>query len=109
MHRACPAAEPTSSTPMLTTTAVEIAIDLADIEAARERIAPHVRRTPVMTCRALDEATGARLWFKCESFQEVGAFKARGATNAVFSLDAAAAKRGVVTHSSGNHGAALAY
>ena len=89
--------------------ATAIAVDLAVIRAAHARIAPHVARTPVMTCRALDAAAGARLFFKCESFQEVGAFKARGAANAVFSLTDAEAARGVVTHSSGNHGAALAW
>ena len=60
--------------------------DLAAIRAAHARIAPHVHRTPVLTCRALDAEAGARLFFKCENFQKVGAFKARGATNAVFSL-----------------------
>jgi threonine dehydratase len=84
-------------------------VDLDVVRAAHGRIAPHVHRTPVMTCRSLDEAAGAKLFFKCENFQKVGAFKARGAVNAVFSLDAAEAQRGVVTHSSGNHGAALAY
>jgi threonine dehydratase len=83
--------------------------DLAAIRAARGRIAPHVHRTPAMTCRSLDAEAGARLVFKCENFQKIGAFKARGATNAVFALDAGRAARGVVTHSSGNHGAALAY
>jgi threonine dehydratase len=83
--------------------------DLADIRAAHERIAPHVHRTPVMTSRSLDQATSARLFFKCENLQKVGAFKARGASNAVFSLAESDARRGVVTHSSGNHGAALAY
>lgn len=83
--------------------------DLTAIRAAQVRIAPHVHRTPVLTCRSLDEATGARLYFKCENFQKVGAFKARGACNAVFALADAVAARGVVTHSSGNHGAALAY
>ncbi len=83
--------------------------DLAAIRAAHERIASHVHRTPVMTSRSLDAAAGARLFFKCENFQKVGAFKARGASNAVFSLPEADARRGVVTHSSGNHGAALAY
>ena len=83
--------------------------DLAAIRAAQARIAPHVHRTPVFTCRSLDEATGARLYFKCENLQKVGAFKARGACNAVFALPAEVAARGVVTHSSGNHGAALAY
>lgn len=83
--------------------------DLASIRAAHARIAAYVHRTPVLTCQALDAETGARLLFKCENFQKVGAFKARGATNAVFSLDDAASRKGVLTHSSGNHGAALAY
>src|SRR5205823_12043361 len=69
---------------------------------------PYVTRTPVLTSSRLDEASGASLFFKCENFQKIGAFKARGATNAVFSLDDATAKRGVATHSSGNHGTALA-
>jgi threonine dehydratase len=89
--------------------APDIAVDLDVIRAAHARIAAHVLRTPVMSSRALDAAAGARLWFKCENFQEVGAFKARGAANAVFSLNEADAARGVVTHSSGNHGAALAW
>ena len=83
--------------------------DLAAIRNAAARIAPHVHRTPVMTCSAIDDEVGAALYFKCEHLQKVGAFKARGACNAVFSLGAATARRGVVTHSSGNHGAALAY
>jgi threonine dehydratase len=78
------------------------------IEAARERIAGKVNVTPVLTSRTLDEASGARLHFKCENFQKGGAFKARGATNAVFALPEDEAQRGVATHSSGNHGAALA-
>lgn len=86
-----------------------VAVDLATIGEAHARIAGHVERTPVMTCRALDALAGARLFFKCENFQEVGAFKARGAANAVFSLTGDEAARGVVTHSSGNHGAALAW
>jgi threonine dehydratase len=83
--------------------------DLAAIRAAAARIAPHVARTPVARSAALDALAGAPLWWKCENLQPVGAFKARGACNAVFSLDDATAARGVVTHSSGNHGAALAY
>ena len=83
-------------------------IALADIEAARERIAGLVRRTPVLRDDALDEAAGARLLFKCENLQEIGAFKARGATNAVMALAAAEAAKGVVTHSSGNHASAVA-
>jgi threonine dehydratase len=79
-----------------------------DIRAAHARIAPHVHRTPILTSRALDALTGAKLLFKCENFQRTGAFKARGAFNALLSLDAAAAAKGVVTHSSGNHAAALA-
>jgi threonine dehydratase len=82
-------------------------LDLAAIRAAHERIRPHIRRTPVLTHAALDAACGGRLFFKCENLQEVGAFKARGATNAVFSLSAAEAAHGVATHSSGNHAAAL--
>lgn len=81
---------------------------LADIRAAAARIAPHVHRTPVFTCATLNRMTGAELYFKCENLQKVGAFKMRGATNAVAQVDPAAAARGVATHSSGNHGAALA-
>lgn len=83
-------------------------VDLATIREAHDRIRPHIHRTPVITCRALDEISGARLFFKCENLQKAGAFKSRGACNAVFSLEAAEAARGVVTHSSGNHAAALA-
>ncbi len=82
---------------------------LADVRAAADRIAGYVHRTPVLTSATLDRQLGATVFFKCENFQKVGAFKARGATNAVLSLADAAAARGVVTHSSGNHGAALAY
>ena len=85
-----------------------MAIDLDRIRAAHERIRPYIHRTPVLTTSRLDEASGAKLFFKCENLQKIGAFKARGATNAVFSLDDATAKRGVATHSSGNHGTALA-
>lgn len=80
----------------------------ADVFAAAGRIAPFIHRTPVLTSRSLDAEFGARLYFKCENFQASGAFKARGAFNAVLSLDAASAACGVATHSSGNHGAALA-
>lgn len=83
-------------------------VDFAAICAARARIQPHITRTPVLTSSRLDRATGARLFFKAENFQKVGAFKARGATNAVLTLSADDAPRGVVTHSSGNHAAALA-
>jgi len=80
-----------------------------DVLAAAERIRGRVHRTPVMTSSAIDAIAGAQLHFKCENLQKVGAFKARGATNAVLSLDDEAAGRGVATHSSGNHAAALAY
>ena len=83
--------------------------DLAAIRSAATRIAPLVHRTPVLSCLALDAEAGAALHFKCENFQKIGAFKARGASNAVFALPDADARHGVVTHSSGNHGAAVAY
>src|SRR6266536_4420018 len=83
-------------------------LDLDSIRAAHERIRLYISHTPVLTSSRLDKASGASLFFKCENFQKIGAFKARGATNAVFSLDDATARRGVATHSSGNHGAALA-
>ncbi len=86
-----------------------IEVDVATIRAAHARIGTHIQRTPVMTSRSLDEAVGAKLYFKCENLQKVAAFKARGACNAVLSLSDAEAMRGVVTHSSGNHGAALAW
>jgi len=81
---------------------------LDDIRIAAKRIAPFAHRTPVSTCRALDAMAGATLYFKCEHLQKAGAFKFRGACNAVQSLDQATAQRGVATHSSGNHGGALA-
>jgi threonine dehydratase len=82
--------------------------DITAIRAAHERIRAHIHRTPVLTSSRLDEASGASLFFKSENFQKTGAFKARGATNAVSALDEARARRGVAAHSSGNHGAALA-
>ena len=85
-----------------------MSIDLDRIRAAHERIRSFIRRTPVLTSERLNDASGASLFFKGENFQKIGAFKARGATNAVFSLDDAIAQRGVATHSSGNHGTALA-
>jgi threonine dehydratase len=84
------------------------AIKLDAIRAAHERIRSYIHRTPVLTNCWLNDACGASLFFKCENFQKVGAFKARGATNAVFALDDETAGRGVATHSSGNHGAAVA-
>ena len=80
----------------------------ADVEAAAHRIASQVRRTPVVTSREIDRLIGAKLAFKCENLQRSGAFKFRGASNAVLSLPASAGPGGVCTHSSGNHGAALA-
>ncbi len=82
--------------------------DLQAIRAAHRRIAPHIHRTPVMTSASLDAMAGARLYFKCENLQKTGSFKIRGATNAIFSLHEEEAARGVVTHSSGNHAAAVA-
>jgi len=87
---------------------VDMRLDLPAILSAHERIRPHVHRTLVLTSSRLNHASGASLFFKCENFQKIGAFKARGATNAVLSLDDATARRGVATHSSGNHGAAVA-
>lgn len=85
-----------------------MSLEFAAIRAAHDRIRPHIHRTPVLTSARLNAACGGSLFFKCENFQKVGAFKARGATNAVLALDDATARRGVVAHSSGNHGAALA-
>jgi len=79
-----------------------------EIREAARRIKPFVHRTPVLTCDALNRMCEAKIFFKCENFQKAGAFKIRGATNAVFSLGDAEASRGVATHSSGNHAAALA-
>ena len=80
-----------------------------DMLAAHERIKPHIRRTPIRTSDYLNEQAGCELFFKCENFQEPGAFKVRGAANAVFSLNEAEAKKGVATHSSGNHASCLSY
>ncbi len=87
----------------------DLEVTLAAIERARGRIADRVRCTPILRNETLDTLAGARLFFKCESLQQTGAFKARGAVNALFSLPATKLQAGVVTHSSGNHGAALAY
>src|ERR1700694_2629302 len=85
-----------------------MSLDFDSIRAAHEGIRAHINRTAVLTSSRLDAGSGAHLFFKCENFQKIGAFKARGATNAVFTLDDATAGRGVATHSSGNHGTALA-
>src|SRR5438067_9319511 len=84
------------------------AADLAAVRAAADRIRGFAHRTPVATCATLDRLAGRSLFFKCEHLQKVGAFKFRGACNAVLKLDAETAARGVVTHSSGNHAQALA-
>jgi threonine dehydratase len=83
--------------------------DLQDVRRAAERIRPHVLRTPVFTSEELDRELDARVFFKCENLQNIGAFKVRGAVNAVLSLSDDEAARGVVTHSSGNHATAIAY
>jgi len=83
-------------------------VTLDDVKAAAERIAPHVHRTPVLTSRTFDAAAGARLFFKCETFQRVGAFKARGAFSRLTLLTARERRRGVVAFSSGNHAQAVA-
>lgn len=80
-----------------------------DMLAAHARIAPYIHLTPVLTSSFLNELTGAQLFFKCENLQKAGAFKVRGASNAVFGLSDAEAKRGVCTHSSGNHALSLSY
>ncbi len=82
-------------------------VGIADIRAAQQRIASHIQRTPTLRVPALDARFGAELYLKCENLQEAGAFKSRGACNAVFSMSDDEARRGVVTHSSGNHAAAL--
>jgi threonine dehydratase len=81
---------------------------IEDILRAAQRIRAHAHRTPVLTSATMNAMTGAAIFFKCENLQRVGAFKFRGAANAVFSLDDAGARRGVATHSSGNHAQALA-
>lgn len=84
-------------------------LSLEQLQQARKLITPHLLRTPVLTNDRINQKLGETVYFKCENFQRVGAFKARGAAHAVLSLDEATAKRGVITHSSGNHGAALAW
>ena len=83
-------------------------VSAESVRQAAARIAPHAYRTPVLRARGVDELANATLAFKCENFQRAGAFKFRGACNSVWALSDATAARGVVTHSSGNHGAALA-
>ena len=82
--------------------------DLQTIRQAAERIKPYVHRTPVLTSQSINQILGATFYFKCENLQKVGAFKSRGACNAVFSLSEDEVEKGVATHSSGNHAQALA-
>jgi threonine dehydratase len=84
-----------------------LSVTLEDVREAAARIAPWAHRTPVLTSASLDRLLGANLWFKCENLQRAGAFKFRGAMNAVSKLSQAELERGVATHSSGNHAAAL--
>ncbi|EKB47912.1 pyridoxal-phosphate dependent enzyme [Cecembia lonarensis] len=81
---------------------------LEAIKAARQRIQPFIHRTPILKSEAINDMAGCEIYFKCENFQKVGAFKARGAANAVAKLTDAQKQNGVATHSSGNHAAALA-
>ena len=80
-----------------------------DMIAAHERIKPYIHRTPVLTSSYLNELSGCEIFFKCENFQKAGAFKVRGAANAVFALSDIEASKGVCTHSSGNHALSLSY
>ncbi len=80
-----------------------------DVVEAHQRITPYIHRTPILTSSYLNQLTGAEIFFKCENLQKVGAFKARGASNAVFGLSDADAANGVATHSSGNHAGALSF
>ena len=82
-------------------------VTLKEIELAHDRIRSFIHRTPILTNKSLNELSGASLYFKCENFQKVGAFKIRGATNTVEQLSQAGIEKGVATTSSGNHGAAL--
>lgn len=86
----------------------DLPVDVADISAAAARIGPFVHRTPLVSTASLSDLAGCELWLKAENLQKVGAFKARGAHNAIFALSDAVAASGVVTHSSGNHAAAVA-
>ena len=83
-------------------------ITIKEIQKAHKRIIPFIHRTPVFTNKSLNQESGADLYFKCENFQKAGSFKIRGATNAVMLLSDEDLNKGIVTASSGNHGAALA-
>src|SRR5918999_5769170 len=86
----------------------QVSVTAADVKAARKRILPYIHRTPVLTSRLIDERVGARVFFKCEIFQKVGAFKARGAFSRLTLLSPEERARGVVAFSSGNHAQAVA-
>lgn len=83
-------------------------VSIQDIQQAAQRIKPYIHRTPILTNESLNQQVGAQVFLKCENFQKVGAFKFRGASNAVWSLSEEEARVGVITHSSGNHAQALA-
>jgi len=87
---------------------MEIIPDITSIRESAKRIKPFIHKTPVLTCKTFNDMFGGEIYFKCENFQKIGAFKIRGATNAVFSLSEKEIKQGVATHSSGNHAQALA-
>jgi threonine dehydratase len=87
---------------------VPMIVSIEDIQQAAQRIKPYIHRTPILTNESLNQQVGAQVFLKCENFQKVGAFKFRGASNAVWSLSEEEARRGVITHSSGNHAQALA-
>ena len=84
-------------------------VTFKDIEIAHNRISKYVYNTPIMTSKTLNNDTGAKLFFKCENFQKTGSFKIRGATNAILQLKKADIQKGIITSSSGNHGAAVSY
>lgn len=86
-----------------------MSITLEDIEAAHKRIVPHIHRTPVLTSKSINEISGCEIYFKCENFQKIGAFKIRGGMNAALTLSADKLKNGLATHSSGNHAQAIAF
>ncbi len=84
-------------------------ITLEDIETAHKRIAPYIHCTPVLTSKSINKIAGCEIYFKCENFQKIGAFKIRGGMNASLSLSGDKLKKGLATHSSGNHAQAIAY
>ena len=93
----------------MNTAEAPLAVSYADVAGAAERLAGYAHRTPVMTSRTVDARTGATVFFKCENFQRIGAFKFRGAFNALSRLSDEQKRRGVLTYSSGNHAQAVAH